>query len=102
MPFSCDSLFPTSRYAIRAKPEYINAARDSSLIPLYVLSKIQLVISVPDYISIDETSIPFAIHLRTTNLEDAERKRLRVTGFSIDVKQNEKYRYASDINYSTR
>lgn len=93
-PFSRDSLFPMSNYAIRARAEYADAARDLSFIPQHVLSKIQLVVSVPDYISIDESSFPFAIRLRTPELEDWERKRLRVVSFSVDIEQIEQYRYA--------
>jgi len=98
-PFSSDSLFPMSNYAIRARPEFANATRDSSFIPLDILSKIQLVVSVPDCISMDESSIPFAIRMRTTDLEEVERKRLRVTSFDVDVEQIEKYRYVCLLEF---
>lgn len=95
IPFSPTSLFHMSNYAICAKPEHCNAARDPSFIPLDILSKIQVIASAPDYISTEDSSLPFVIRLRTAHLEDAECKRLRVTEFCLDVKQTEKYRQVS-------
>lgn len=92
---SCGSSFPVTNYAISAKAEYANATRDSSFIPLHVLSQIHLVISVPDSISVENSSFPFAIRLRTPDLDESERKRLRVVSFTLDIDQVEKYRYAS-------
>jgi hypothetical protein len=98
-PFSSTSLFPMSNYAVCAKPEHTDVDRDSSFIPLDILSKIKVVASAPDYLGIDEASVPFAVRLRTVDLEDAECKRLRVTNFCVDVEQIEKYRYVSRLRY---
>jgi len=84
-----------SNYVVHAKPERTDGNQDLPSIPLDILSKIQVVASVPEYISTDEDSVPVAIRLRTADLEDAECKRLRVTSFVIDVRQAEKYRYVS-------
>jgi hypothetical protein len=92
VPFSPKSLFPMSNYAICAKPEHADVTRDSSFIPLDILSNIKVVASAPDYTSVDETSVPFVIRLRTADLEEAACKRLRVISFCIDVVQTEKYR----------
>lgn len=98
IPPSPDSLFPMINFAIRTKSEFANAARDSSFIPLDVLSSIQVLASVPDHIGVDDASVPFAIRLRTSNLPEAECKRLRIKDFSVNMTQTEKYRYVAPFS----
>lgn len=92
IPVSTKSLFPMSNYATYAKLEHTDDTRDLPSIPLDILSKIQIIASVPEHVSTDDDSVPVVIRLRTTDLTDAECRRLRVTNFCIDVKQSEKYR----------
>ena len=91
-PFSPESLFPMADYAVRVTPEFSDFENNSSFIPRHILSKIQMVTSVPEYSSLHDSSVPFSIRLRTSELEDAECKRLQIMGFAVDVEQTEKYR----------
>lgn len=81
-----------ANYAVRATPEFSDAKSDSHFIPRDILSKIEVVTSVPEHISLGESSIPFSIRLRTSELEKAECKKIQITGFTVDVEQTEKYR----------
>lgn len=91
-PFSPQSLFPMSNYAVRAKPEQLPAPPGGDAIPADVVEKIQVYTSVPEYTPVDARAVPITIRLRTTGLEEAQCKRLRVTEFTVDVQQIEKYR----------
>ncbi|KAJ7724483.1 hypothetical protein DFH07DRAFT_264874 [Mycena maculata] len=61
-------------------------------IPLNVLSKIQVLASVPKYVDVCEDHLPFTLRLRTKDLEDADCRRLQITNFKVDVVQEEKCR----------
>ncbi|KAJ7444877.1 hypothetical protein FB451DRAFT_1355199 [Mycena latifolia] len=61
-------------------------------IPPDILSKIQVLASVPKHVDVCEDRLPFTLRLRTKDLADAECKRLQVTSFTIDIVQEEKCR----------
>lgn len=94
IPFSPESLFPMANYTVLVTPEFSDLEDGSSqvLIPRHILSKIEVVTSVPENNSLDDSSVPFSIRFRTSELEDAERKRLQIMGFTVDVEQTESYR----------
>jgi hypothetical protein len=58
-------------------------------IPVEVLSKIQILASVPTHVDVRESHLPFTLRLRTKDLGDADCKRLQVTNFTLDVVQDE-------------
>jgi hypothetical protein len=92
VPASPTSLFPMLNYMVDAKAENENAMRDPTLVPLDVLSKIKVLVSIPEHVSMDDSSIPFVLRLRTMDLDDSECKRLQITGFSVELEQSEHYR----------
>src|ERR1700761_3376105 len=57
-----------------------------------ILSKIQVVVSVPKYVDVCDSSLSFTLRLRTKDLEEADCKRLQVTKFAVDVAQEERCR----------
>jgi hypothetical protein len=61
-------------------------------IPSDIVSKIQVLASVPTHIDVREDRLPFTLRLRTEDLEDDHCKRLQVTAFTIDVEQRERCR----------
>ncbi|KAJ6502306.1 hypothetical protein C8R45DRAFT_1209892 [Mycena sanguinolenta] len=72
-------------------------------IPTDVLSKIQVLASVPTHVDVCDDRFPFTLRLRTKDLEDAHCKRLNVTNFTLDVVQAETCRRATDASeYQTR
>ncbi|KAF7338104.1 hypothetical protein MVEN_02035100 [Mycena venus] len=80
-----------------------NKPSDIPTIPSNILSKIQILASVPTYVDVRENSLPFTLRLRTKDLEDADCKRLHVTNFTLDVVQEETCRRAKDASeYQSR
>ena len=100
VPFSSTSSFPMSNYPVCTKPEHANTTCNASSILPEILAKVKVVVSAPDYLSVDETSVPFVIRLRAANMKDAECLRLRVIGFHVDIEQMEQYRYVSSLQLS--
>ncbi|KAF7363651.1 hypothetical protein MSAN_01022300 [Mycena sanguinolenta] len=69
-----------------------------STIPTDVLSKVQVLASIPTHVDVCDDRFPFTLRLRTKNLEDAHCKRLHVTNFTLDVVQAETCRRATDAS----
>lgn len=92
---SSSSTFQMSIYFVDAcrSPDSERSSRKS--IPADVLEKIQVVASIPSATAMDEASVPFILRIRGKDLDDSERKRLRITEFSVDVEQVEVYRFGS-------
>ncbi|KAK7037931.1 hypothetical protein R3P38DRAFT_2696322 [Favolaschia claudopus] len=67
-------------------------------IPSDVLSKIQVLASVPAHVDVRENSLPFILRLRTKDLNAAECQRLRITSFTIDIVQTEICRRVKDAS----
>ncbi|KZT09743.1 uncharacterized protein LAESUDRAFT_810707 [Laetiporus sulphureus 93-53] len=73
----------------------------SSGVPFEVVSKVRALISVPDYVDVNDTSFPLCLRLRTKDLPEHDCKRLRVTGFSLDIEQIEQYRNTPSAAYKS-
>ncbi|KZP21216.1 hypothetical protein FIBSPDRAFT_741119 [Athelia psychrophila] len=85
-----ESLFPMANFALRPELECLP---EEPKIPADIISKIQALMSIPEHIPADATSMPFTIRLRTSDLSEEDTKRLRLSAFSVDVQQQERYRY---------
>jgi len=82
----------TLSYLVNTRhPENSSSVEPESGIPQDVLSKVQVLCSVPEYANMKDSSLPVTIRLRTKNLPEEECKRLQVTDISIDVVQQERY-----------
>lgn len=65
----------------------------ASVIPVGVLSKIRVTASVPEQVYMEEDSFRLRLRIRAQDLDDVHCDRLKMTHFSVDVCQQEKYRY---------
>ncbi|EPQ57975.1 hypothetical protein GLOTRDRAFT_103940 [Gloeophyllum trabeum ATCC 11539] len=102
MPSSSTSLFPLASFANEPLANLPEECPDSSSIPLNVLSKIQVVASVPNHIDVDEGSIPLTLRLRARDLPEDVAARLRLTKFTADVEQTEKFRISPSSEYTAQ
>ncbi|KAF9260669.1 hypothetical protein L218DRAFT_962250 [Marasmius fiardii PR-910] len=85
------------------KPEVqLPAEASKPYIPLDVWSKLQILVSVPEYTDTKSEKLPFTLRIRTMNMKSEDRKRLQFMGFSIDVHQKEKCRQTPTAEYATR
>lgn len=94
-PGSSSSRFPMSVYIVDARRAPDSEDSSPRSFPGDVLEKIQVVASIPGATAMDETSIPFILRVRGENLDDSERRQLRITEFSVNVEQAEVYRFVS-------
>lgn len=86
------SVFPTVSFVVDAQPAQDNTETEEKAIPAEILKKIQVIASIPNAVTMDETSVPFTLRLRGSELDDSQRERLRMTDFIIDMEQIETYR----------
>lgn len=92
---SSSSTFPMSVYIVDARREPDSEDSSRRSMPNDVLEKIEVTASIPSVTAMDETSLPFILRVRGKDLNDAERKRLRMIEFSVDIEQVEVYRFGS-------
>ncbi|KAF5315979.1 hypothetical protein D9611_004865 [Ephemerocybe angulata] len=71
-------------------------------IPSEVLSKIQVLASVPESVDIEDCFIPITVRLRTKDLDGVECKRLQVTDIGINIIQQERCRYRPSSTFLNR
>ncbi|KAF8954604.1 hypothetical protein BDZ97DRAFT_1676423 [Flammula alnicola] len=76
--------------------------QDKERIPQDVLSKIQVLASVPAYIDVNDSLLPLTLRLRTKDLGEEECKKLQVTEVTIDIIQQEKCRYRPSSAFLSR
>ncbi|KAJ2920442.1 hypothetical protein H1R20_g16654, partial [Candolleomyces eurysporus] len=67
-------------------------------IPADVLSKIQVLASVPEDVDVEAKSVPITVRLRTKDLAVAECNRLQVTEVGINIVQQERWRYRPSVS----
>jgi hypothetical protein len=95
--------FPPSSSASRAPAFYAVTPRAGTPrpednphpIPEEIMSKVELLASVPDHISLDDEKIPFALSIRASSLSEDQAAKLRVSRMSLELKQVEEYTYVS-------
>lgn len=93
MRASPTSAFPCINYSVNARSTPHSPDSDELCFPPEVLDKIRVLVSVPEYNSIDDSELPVTLRIGASDLNEEERKRLQVTAFTIDVSQVEKCRY---------
>lgn len=64
-------------------------------IPSDILSKIVITASVPEYVDMESNSFELRLRMRACGLEPLHCERLRLTNFTVDVHQFERYRFVS-------
>ncbi|TFY82985.1 hypothetical protein EWM64_g1020, partial [Hericium alpestre] len=102
-PASTTSTYPMINYRVAATPEEAQAPRDpATSIPLDVLSKIQVLASVPQHIDMGQKDFAFSLRLRAPELAESETAKVRITEFSVEIDQQEKFRRNCSTAYATR
>jgi len=89
------SVFPMTLFIVDAQPGQDSIETDAKAIPPEILKKVEVIASIPDAVTMEETSIPFTLRLRGNELNDSQRERLRISDFTVDVEQIETFRCAA-------
>ncbi|KAI0053871.1 hypothetical protein FA95DRAFT_9337 [Auriscalpium vulgare] len=90
-PLSSPSSYPLCNYSISSIVS-TGTKKNGSPIPTDVLSKLQVIATVPEHVSVTDSSMPFTLRLRAADLSNEDASRLSITHFSIELEQVEKHR----------
>ncbi|KAJ7775115.1 hypothetical protein B0H16DRAFT_1303920 [Mycena metata] len=78
-------------------------ASEGAQIPADVVSKIQVLASVPKHLDVCDNVLPLTLRLRTKDLEDEHCKRLQLKQFAVEIIQEETFRRVTDVSvYQTQ
>ncbi|KAG1877715.1 hypothetical protein DFJ58DRAFT_712412 [Suillus subalutaceus] len=78
---SSTSVFPMTLFIVDAQSGQDDTETDTTTIPPEILKKIQVVASIPNAVTLDETSVPLILRLQGNELDGSQRERLRITDF---------------------
>jgi hypothetical protein len=88
---------PTSRmpafYSVTPNAEALRLEDDPNPIPVHIVSKVELLASVPEYINLEDEKFPFAISLRASSLSESEAAKLHISHMSLELQQVDEYTY---------
>ena len=62
-------------------------------IPEDIMSKVELLASVSEDVSLEDEKIPFALSIRASSLSESQAAKLRVSRLSLELKQVQEYGY---------
>lgn len=100
-PPSAIASYPPNLYSITLKGGARHSDRNLHPIPPEVISKIELLASVPEHISVDGDNFLFNLCMRAPSLPESEAAKLRVARVSFEPQQIEQYSSFAGA-YSTR
>ena len=80
-------------YSVTPNAEALRPEDNPHPIPLHIVSKIELLASVPEHINLDDEQFPFAISLRATSLSESEAAKLHISHMSLELQQVDGYTY---------
>jgi hypothetical protein len=90
-----------NRFAFRAhKPAYYSVSLTAGglrpednphPVPADIISKVELLASVPGGISLDQEKFPFSLSIRTSSLSESQAAKLHITQFSLELQQIDQY-----------
>ncbi|KAF8912031.1 hypothetical protein CPB84DRAFT_1671293 [Gymnopilus junonius] len=83
----------TLNYLVHSTPASSPGLLPKDRIPAEVLSKIQVLASVPEYVNVKDNSVPVTLRLRTKDLCEEECQKIQVAEVAVDIIQEEKCRY---------
>ena len=86
-----DASFPESTYLVEARSDQPTKSDGKPSIPLNVLSKVEVLVSVPEHVSMDDESLTLTLRMRANELPAEEQKKLRLTSFAVNISQIESY-----------
>ncbi|KAI9458276.1 hypothetical protein F5148DRAFT_1287458 [Russula earlei] len=91
----------TTYYSVTPNEQATRPEDNPCLIPADIVSKIELLASVPARVNVGEEKIPFVLSVRTSGLPDSQAAKLRVSQLSLDLQQVERYSSTASA-YATR
>jgi hypothetical protein len=81
-----------SFYSVRATGQEVRSEGQRQPIPEDIISKIEMLASIPECVSVDGERFPFSLSVRTPSLSDDRASKLRVSHLSLHLQQIDQYR----------
>ena len=89
LTIGCEEMsFPDTTYLVEARASDPDGKVS---IPLSVLRKVEVLVSVPEHVSMDEDSLTLTLRMRAPSLPDRDQKKLKLTSFAVNLSQIESY-----------
>ncbi|KAK0503524.1 hypothetical protein EDD18DRAFT_1138184 [Armillaria luteobubalina] len=101
-PFLDPTEVPRTTFLVNSKPTPPKNDKDRPRIPREIISKLQILASIPEYVDVDEDAVDLTLRMRAHGLEEEQCKRLQLSAFAVNVLQKEKCRYRPSAEYRTR
>ncbi|KAL1743476.1 hypothetical protein HDZ31DRAFT_40851 [Schizophyllum fasciatum] len=71
-------------------------------VPAEIISALQMLVSVPEFVDLDEQTLNATLRLRTKGLDRERCKRLQIPSFGVDIEQSETFRAHASQLYEER
>jgi hypothetical protein len=94
IPPSRDGTWPLTSFGITPLPrnQQPDQATESARIPVEIFEKMEVIVSIPQRISADQTSFPLTLRIRAPTMPGDIATRLRIPEFIVMLDQTERYR----------
>ncbi|KAK0196871.1 hypothetical protein F5146DRAFT_1013274 [Armillaria mellea] len=93
---------PRTTFLVNSKPTPPKKDKDRPRIPREIISQLQILASIPEYVDVDEDAVDLTLRMRAHGLEEEQCKRLQLSAFAVNVLQREKCRYRPSTEYRRR
>ena len=98
IPHPTPSLFPVTLETVETRVAVNSKVDEASRIPMEILSGIEVVAGIPEYVARSEDKIPFSLRIRSIN-RSAINKGLVLEAFDCEVEQTEKFRLVPSSHF---
>ncbi|KAK0463895.1 uncharacterized protein EV420DRAFT_1113295 [Desarmillaria tabescens] len=93
---------PRTTFLVNSKRTPPKNNEDRPRIPQEIVSKLQILASIPEYVDVNEDAVDLTLRMRAHGLEEEQCKKLQLSAFAVNVLQREKYRYRPSAEYRRR
>ncbi|KAK0210989.1 hypothetical protein DFS33DRAFT_1406881 [Desarmillaria ectypa] len=93
---------PRTTFLVNSKTTPPKRNEDRPRIPQEIISKLQILASIPEYLDVHEDAVDLTLRMRANGLEEEQCKKLQLSAFAVNVLQREKYRYRPSAEYRRR
>ena len=100
VPHSEQSIYPLVGYIVSTLSQ--KSSESGASIPSNILSKIQILASIPEHIGTEQDCAKLTLRLRAPLLSDEETEKINLSTFTVDIDQREVYQYVPRFFVSCR
>lgn len=98
VPHSEQSIYPLVGYIVSTLSQ--KSSESGASIPSNILSKIQILASIPEHIGTEQDCAKLTLRLRAPLLSDEETEKINLSTFTVDIDQREVYHMSLPSHYN--